>query len=199
VIGQVAQLGLFGLPLGQGLNAPPSNEDIAHVIAACLVDPAPHVGKAYRPTGPRLLSPPDIAEAMGQALGRRVKYQEVPLPMFLKAARSLRIPDFVISQLHWFLQDYQAGAFGLGAPTDAVERVTGRAPEDFVSIAKRYVAASPQAVRGFSGVLREVTGLAAALLARRPDVNLIAAKLGVPHLESYVLARDSSAWMATHA
>jgi hypothetical protein len=33
--------------------------------------------------------------------------------------------------------------------------------------------------------------VAAALLARRPDVNLIAAKLGVPHLESYVLARDS--------
>ena len=199
VIGQVAQLGLFGLPLGQGLNVPPSNEDIARVIATCLADPAPHVGKAYRPTGPRLLSPPDIAEAMGQALGRRVKYQEVPLPMFLKAARSLRIPDFIISQVYWFLQDYQAGAFGIGAPTDVVERITGCAPEDFGSIVKRYVTASPQAVRGFSGALREVSGLLAALLARRPDVNSITTNLGVPHLESYELAKDSSTWMATHA
>jgi hypothetical protein len=61
------------------------------VIVACLVNPAPHVGKAYRPTGPRLLSPPEIAEAMGSALGRRVRYQDVPLPMFLKAASSLGI------------------------------------------------------------------------------------------------------------
>src|SRR5262249_21261765 len=36
VIGQAAQFGLFGLPLGQGLNAPPSNEDISRVIVACL-------------------------------------------------------------------------------------------------------------------------------------------------------------------
>jgi NAD(P)H dehydrogenase (quinone) len=70
VIRQAAQFGLLGLPLGQGLNAPPSNEDIACVIVACLVNPARHVGKAYRPTGPRLLSPPEIAEAMGNALGR---------------------------------------------------------------------------------------------------------------------------------
>jgi uncharacterized protein YbjT (DUF2867 family) len=38
VIRQAAQFGLLGLPLGQGLNAPPSNEDIACVIVACLVN-----------------------------------------------------------------------------------------------------------------------------------------------------------------
>jgi NAD(P)H dehydrogenase (quinone) len=48
VIGQAAQFGLFGLPLGQGLNAPPSNEDISRVIVACLANPGPHIGKAYR-------------------------------------------------------------------------------------------------------------------------------------------------------
>src|SRR3984893_39867 len=78
VIGQAAQFGLFGLPLGHGLNAAPSNEDIARVIVACLADPTPHVGKAYRPTGPHLLSPNEIAEAMGKALNRRVRYQDVP-------------------------------------------------------------------------------------------------------------------------
>ncbi|MGA7805940.1 NmrA family NAD(P)-binding protein, partial [Bradyrhizobium sp.] len=199
VLGQAAQFGLLGLPLGQGLNAPPSNEDIARVIVACLADPAPHVGKAYRPTGPRLLTPAEIAEAIGKALGRRVSYQDVPLPMFLKAAASLGISEFVISQLFWFLQDYQGNAFGVGAPTDAVEQVAGIGPEDFGSIARRYVTASPQAVRGIAGALRETSGLLAALMARKPDVGLIEARLGAPQIDGYLLARDSSSWMATHA
>src|SRR5262245_32998503 len=37
--------GLMAMPLGEGLNAPPSNEDIARVITGALVDPAPHIGK----------------------------------------------------------------------------------------------------------------------------------------------------------
>ena len=97
VIGQAAQFGLLGLPLGQGLNAPPSNEDIARVIVACLANPAPHVGKAYRPTGPRLLSPPEIAEAIGQRAGpaRQVSGRaaaDVPESGFL--ARHFRIRRF---------------------------------------------------------------------------------------------------------
>jgi uncharacterized protein YbjT (DUF2867 family) len=199
VIGQAAQFGLLGLPLGDGLNAPPSNEDIARVIVACLADPAQHIGKAYRPTGPSLLSPTDIADAMGKALGRQVRYQGVPLPMFLKAAVSLGISEFVISQLYWFLQDYQAGAFGIGAPTDAVEKVTGAPPEDFLSIARRYVRTSPHAARGVAGAFREVSGLVSALTARTPDIGRIAARLGAPHGDGFVLAKDSSAWMATHA
>ncbi len=199
VIGQAAQFGLLGLPLGQGLNAPPSNEDIARVIVSCLVDPAPHGGKAYRPTGPRLLAPAEIAEAMGEALNRRVRYQDVPLPMFLKAASSLGLSEFVISQFHWFLQDYQGNAFGIGAPTDVVEAIAGVVPENFVSIARRYAATSPHAVRGIAGALREVSGVLAALLTRRPDIGRIEARLGAPQVEGYTLANDSAAWMATHA
>jgi NAD(P)H dehydrogenase (quinone) len=199
VIGQAAQFGLFALPLGQGLNAPPSNEDIARVIVACLANPAPHIGKAHRPTGPVLLSPPDIADAIGKALGRRVKYQDVPLPMFLKAAVSLGLSEFVISQLYWFLQDYQGGAFAVGAPTDVVQEVAGTPPEDFLSIARRYVSASPHAAWGVAGAMREVSGLVSALTARKPDLGRIEARLGAPHLDDYVLAKDSSDWMATHA
>jgi hypothetical protein len=39
----------------------------------------------------------------------------------------------------------------------------------------------------------------AALLARRPDIARIEARLGAPRLESFVLARESRAWLATHA
>jgi NAD(P)H dehydrogenase (quinone) len=199
VLGQAAQFGVFGLPLGKGHNAPPSNEDIARVIIACLADPGPHIGKAHRPTGPCLLAPTDIAEAMGKALGRKVRYQNVPIGMFLKAAASLGISEFVITQLYWFLQDYQQNAFGIGAPTETVEELTGSAPEDFETIARRYVAASPFAIRGLGGVMREAAGLAAALLARTPDVSKMETRLGVPRISNFALAADSPAWQRTHA
>jgi NAD(P)H dehydrogenase (quinone) len=199
VLGQVVQFGMFGLPLGNGQNAPPSNEDIARVIVACLTDPGPHIGRAYRPTGPRLLAPTDIAEAMGKVLGRKIRYQNVPMGMFLKAAASLGISEFVVTQLYWFLQDYQQNAFGIGAPTETVQELTGNAPEDFETIARRYVAASPFATRGLAGALREVGGLAAVLLARTPDVSKMETRLGVPRISNSALAADSQAWRNTHA
>jgi NAD(P)H dehydrogenase (quinone) len=136
---------------------------------------------------------------MGKALGRRVKYQDVPLPMFLKAAVSLGLSEFVISQLYWFLQDYQAGAFAVGAPTDVVQVIAGAPPEDFQSIARRYVGTSPLASRGVGAALREISGLASALTARKPDLGRIEARLGAPQIDGYMLAKDSSDWMATHA
>jgi NAD(P)H dehydrogenase (quinone) len=68
----MAHFGLMGMPLGNGLNAPPSNEDIARVIVGALTDPAPHIGKSYRPTGPRLLSPEEIAAAIGRRWAERL-------------------------------------------------------------------------------------------------------------------------------
>jgi uncharacterized protein YbjT (DUF2867 family) len=199
VIGQASQFGLFALPLGEGLNAPPSNEDIARVVVACLADPQPHIGKAYRPTGPRLLAPWDIAESMGRALSRRVRYRNVPLPMFLKAAASLGVSDFVISQLYWFLQDYQLNAFGVGAPTDVVEELTGSPPEDFDKIARRYAGASPLAARGFIGAMREAAGLAAALISRAPDIARIETQFALPRIANFALAANSPLWRTTHS
>jgi uncharacterized protein YbjT (DUF2867 family) len=145
----MAHFGLMGMPLGNGLNAPPSNEDIARVIVGALTNPAPHIGKSYRPTGPRLLSPGEIAAAIGKALGRKVKYQDVPMKLFFKVAKSLGISDFVIEELSYFLLDYQRNAFGLGAPTDAVLEVGGMAPEPFEETARRYVEETGFARRTF--------------------------------------------------
>jgi len=107
----IAHFGLMAMPLGQGLNAPPSNEDVARVVVGALINPEPHIGKTYRPTGPRLLSPDEIATAMGKALDRKVVYKDVPVSLFLKVAKSLGISDFVIEELYWFLEEYQRNAF----------------------------------------------------------------------------------------
>lgn len=193
----IAHFGLMGMPLGQGLNAPPSNEDIARVIVGALTNPEPHIGKRYRPTGPRLLAPEEIAAMIGKALGRKVIYKDVPIKLFLKVAKSLGIGEFVIEELYWFLLDYQRNAFGLGAPTEAVLEVGGIAPESFEQIARRYVAASGFANRTIRSNLVAVHNLIAGLLTSAPVPASIARRLQLPALNHPVLAAESATWRAS--
>ncbi len=81
-LGLAAQLGLFTMPLGHGRNAPPSNEDIARVVAGALADPTAYAGRSYRPTGPALLDPDEIAAVFGRVLGRRVRYRDASPALF---------------------------------------------------------------------------------------------------------------------
>jgi NAD(P)H dehydrogenase (quinone) len=194
----MAHFGLMGMPLGSGLNAPPSNEDIARVIVGALTNPARHIGKSYRPTGPRLLSPEEIAAAIGKALGRKVRYQDVPMKLFFKVAKSLGIGEFVIEELSYFLLDYQRNAFGLGAPTDAVLEVGGVAPEPFEDTARRYVQASGFAKRTLRSNLTAVHNLVAGLLTAAPVPSAIARRLQLPTLNHPVLAAESASWRASH-
>jgi hypothetical protein len=55
------------------------------------------------------------------------------------AALSLGIAPFVISQLCWFLPEYQRDCFGVAAPTSVVEDISGSIAEDFMIIARRYI------------------------------------------------------------
>ena len=119
----ISQFGLMALPLGSGLNAPPSNADIAKVIVGGLINPAPYVGRAFRPTGPKVLSPDEIAATFGKVLGRNVRYQNAPISLFLKFGKSIGLSDFILTQLYFFLLDYQRGSFGVGAPTEAVREI----------------------------------------------------------------------------
>jgi uncharacterized protein YbjT (DUF2867 family) len=66
------------LPFGSGRTAPVSAADVARVVVTVLEDPAPHVGHAYELTGPRSLSMDGIAEEYSRALGRPVRYVDVP-------------------------------------------------------------------------------------------------------------------------
>jgi len=193
----VAQFGLFTAPYGDGRNAPPSNEDIAAVAAALLADPGPHLGRSYRPTGPELISPSDYAEILSRVLGRTIRYVDVPFAIMAKAARVVGFNDYTVMQLRWYAEELKAGTFAIGAPTDAVERLTGTAPESMETIARRYLATTPGTTRGPSGMVRAMSVLAKTMLAAGPSQKryLAAYQDGA----SYgTLAADSEQWHATH-
>jgi NAD(P)H dehydrogenase (quinone) len=138
-----AQLGVLPTPTGAGRNAPPSNEDIARVAVGALLDPHRHDGHAYRPTGPTLLSGAEIAAAVGEALGRRVRHIDIPPRMFMRAvrvdAKRLGADLFFESSLRHYLPEYALGTWEVGGPTTHVRDVAGVEPEDFLTIARRYV------------------------------------------------------------
>lgn len=204
VLEPAAQLGLLPMPLGSGSvkkNAPPSNEDIGAVVAGALMDPASHAGKIYRPTGPELVSPDEIAAAMGKALHRKVKYQDISEAMFLKAIKALQPPGFsdaALTQLRLYVTEYQKGAFAVGGPTDAVERVAGREPESFETIARRVVAERPQAVRSLANRAAAIGNFMKILTTPKPDPDAIERRLGHVLLSDPVLCQDSAEWRERH-
>lgn len=144
------------------------------------------------------MAPEEIADAIGKALGRKVTYQDVPMKLFLKVAKSLGISEFVIEELYYFLMVSQRNAFGLGAPADAVLEVGGVAPEPFEQTARRYVAASGFSSRTVRSHLTAVHNLIAGLLTLAPAPVSIARRLQSPTLNHPVLAAESAPWRASH-
>ncbi len=194
----IVHFGMLAAPFGEGMNAPPSNEDIGRVAAAVLMNPAPHIGKSYRPTGPELLSTTDIAEILSRVVGRKVTYRDVPFKMFLKAATAQGFPLSQTSQVYHYSEALKGGAFALGAPTEHVREITGAAPEDFESIARRYVAdprlIDPKLVIGSK--LGAFGFLFRMLATRPPDVDAFERERGYPRLSNPVHAHNNPDWRA---
>jgi uncharacterized protein YbjT (DUF2867 family) len=159
VLPAAAQLGVLPVPTGARRNAPPSNEDIARVVVGALLDPHRHDGRAYRPTGPKLLSGAEIADAVGQALGRRVRHIDIPPWMFMRAirvnAKRVGADLFTQSGIRHFLPENALGTWEIGGPTTHVRDVAGVEPEDFLTIARRYVNAADTR-RTAGKVLRQI-------------------------------------------
>ena len=198
VLGAIAHLGLMPMPLGQGLNPPPSNEDIARVIVGAITDPAHHLGKTYRPTGPDLLSPEEIAATFARVLNRLVKYQDISERIFLKAMKAQGLSPFFQSQLRYYAEEYRRNAFGLGGPTNAVLEVGGRPPEDFETIVRRYMAQRPEAQRSFANQLEAVWNFAQILITPAPNLDRYERRQNHPRVSQPAYAPDFEAWVESH-
>ncbi|TCG06203.1 transcriptional regulator [Paraburkholderia steynii] len=196
--GFAAHLGAFPWIYGDSRNAPPSNEDIARVAVAALMDPARHAGKRYRPTGPELLGAEDMATAIGRAVGRPVKVVPMPNWLFMKAARMGGLPIDLISGVRYYIDDHRRGAFELGAPTTDVPDVTGQPAENFETIARRY-AALPGNRRTPGNWLRQFAQFMIAPLSPGFDLERYDRDLRCPFPSEPQFAPESKVWLREHA
>lgn len=197
-LGFAVHLGVFPWLYGESRSAPPSNEDIARVSVAVLLDPARHAGKSYRPTGPELLGGRDMAQAIGRAVGRTVRAVPTPRWLFMKSARMAGFPIDLLSNLRYYIDDHARGAFELGAPTDDVLALTGRRAEDFETIARRYAGLSHN-LPSLGNKLRRIAEFLSAPLSRGFDLERYDRELRRPFPSKAELAPDSAVWRHEHA
>ncbi len=204
VLEMAAHLGMFALPLGDGdvkKNAAPSNEDIASVAVGALIDPAMHAGRTYRPTGPELLSPNEIAAAMGHSLGRRVRYRDISERMMLKALKAAPPSNYseaALSQLAIYVEEYRRGTFAVNAPTDHVQTVGGRDPEPFERIVARTVAERPELLTNRRKQLSAVGAFARILMTRPPRLERVVTDRDYVQLAQPVFSQDDASWRSSH-
>ena len=196
VMSTAANLGVFPNPFGGLRNAPPSNEDMARVIVAVLLEPAKHAGRRYRPTGDAVVSMEEVAAAAGRAVGRAVKLENLPPKMFLKAARAIGASAFEISNVRHYLEDGKRGTFAVNAPTSGLRALTGFEPETIEAITRRYAAAAP---RGIVSKLREIWMLLRIMVTPALDADGFDAAQGYPKPPRPQLAADSEIWRREHA
>lgn len=205
VLDMAAHLGVFTMPLGDGdkkKNAAPSNEDIASVVVAALIDPASHSGKTYRPTGPALLSPNEIAEAMGRALGRRVRYADISERMMVKALKALPPANYseaAVTQLAIYSEEYRRGTFAVNAPTEDVLRIGGREPETLENIVRRRVSKRPDLERSIARRIGAIGGFLKILATRPFDLDRAQAQRDYILFPSPTFSQDDAEWRRNHS
>ena len=195
----VTQLGMFPFPLGDGKTAPVSYEDIGRVAAEALVNPAPYIGKTLRPTGPKLMSPQDLADSFSRVTGRKVKYDNISEKLFLKSLQYMKIPVHLQAQVRRYVEDYRRGSFEIGTPNDVVLEMTGKPAEDFETIIERYIKRNDNVTRPtFGNKLKAIRGFIQLVFTRAIDLDKLEKDRGYPTLKDPKYSIDYAPWFQSH-
>ncbi len=118
--GTVAETGMLSFSSGGATVAWIDARDIAAVAERALLDEQ-HAGQVYELTGPEALTLPRTAELLARATGRQVVHRETTIEDELTGT-----DGFIRDLTALTFERVHAGSFA--TVTDAVQRVTGRAP-----------------------------------------------------------------------
>jgi len=125
----------LALPMGDGKTSPISASDVARAVAAILDDPAPHIGHVYNLTGPESADLTHYARAFSEALGRTIRYRDVPLQAWAQKLLEAGLPAHLVNHVSAMAALNAQGRYD--RMTDDVLKLTGQAPmsvRDFVKL-----------------------------------------------------------------
>nr|WP_211236606.1 SDR family oxidoreductase [Arthrobacter castelli] len=130
--------GVIRGPGGSGRMAAVARDDVAAVAAAVLQDPDGHRGATYNLTGPESLTFAEIADALGEATSRQVRFHNESVDEAYESRKKWDAPPW---QYDAWVSTYTAVGKGeLDGVTQDVEKVTGSAPlslSDFLAGSSR--------------------------------------------------------------
>ncbi len=99
--------------------------------------------------------------------------------------------------MRWYYREQQAGAWEVGAPTSHVRDLTGREPEDFATIARRY-AQRPDTQRTGANLARTLWDLARIVALPPSRLDHVARLQQQPEPAAPRLSSDSPTWKEMH-
>ena len=126
------------LPVGTAKGSFIDARDIA-AVAANLLNREDLDNRDFDLTGPQALSHDDVARILTQETGRNIIFEDITPEAMLQGLLSAQVPrpyaEFLVMILGFFKAGYAESV------TDAVQKITGKAPRDFAQYAKDYRAA----------------------------------------------------------
>jgi uncharacterized protein YbjT (DUF2867 family) len=128
----------LALPLGSARTSPIAAYDVARVVAAILDDPAPHIGQIYNLTGPESLDIDQHARAFSEALGRTIRYRDVPVAAWTEKLREFGVPAHLLGHLAVMAELHAQGRYD--RLTDDVFKLTGQKPMSTAEFVKAHAA-----------------------------------------------------------
>jgi len=128
----------LALPMGGGKTSPISAVDVARAVAVILDDPAPHIGQIFDLTGPESADLDYFARVFSEALGRPIRYRDVPLPAWSEGLRQAKFPEHLVRHLSAMAELTKQGRYD--RMTDTVRKLTGEAPTSMSAFVKVHAA-----------------------------------------------------------
>ncbi|MDJ0835173.1 MAG: NmrA family NAD(P)-binding protein [Acidobacteriota bacterium] len=133
----MVRAGEIALPAGNTPEPFVDVDDISDVVVAALTEEG-HDGKVYEVTGPRMLTFAEAAAELSEAIGKEIKYTEIPHDAFVAGAAEAGAPKDVIWMLDYLFSTVLDGRNAY--VTDGVQQALGRPPRDFADYAQQVVA-----------------------------------------------------------
>ena len=125
--------GVVRFPYGQAALAPVAEQDIADAAVRVLLDPG-HAGQTYVLTGAESLTQVQQAEAIGKAIGRPVRFEELSPGQFRQFAAQ-HVPAPVVEDLLRALASYVGQTAYMTAD---LEKLIGRPATSYAQWAVRH-------------------------------------------------------------
>ncbi len=125
----------LALPMGAGKTSPISAVEVARAASAILDDPVPHIGLVYNLTGFESADLDHYARVFSEALGRTIRYRDVPLSGWSERLREAGVPAHIVNHLTVMTDLNKQGRYD--RMTDDLFKLTGEMPtsmHDFVKL-----------------------------------------------------------------
>jgi uncharacterized protein YbjT (DUF2867 family) len=129
----------LALPLGDSKTSPISAVDVACAVSAILDYPASHIGQVYNLTGFESADLNHYARVFSTALGRTIRYRNVPLSEWIDTLREFGMPTHLINHLAVMAELHAQGQYD--RMTDDLFKLTGLTPTSMYDFVKMHAAA----------------------------------------------------------